>query len=303
MKPRVLLVGCHGRLGQHLLRRLLGEAQVLGLDMAQSSFVVHPDFEYARLEGTSRKALKPHFTGFRPQAVINAAAYTNVDLAEKEKEACWRSNVDLVRALADSCRPARIWLGQVSTDYVFDGHDGPYAESDRPSAEGVYARSKLAAENLLKGEDFPIAIFRTIVLFGKGHGLKPDFFQWAESELRAGREINIVTDQLGNCCWAGDLAKAIRQALYHVRKGLFHVAAHGHVSRFEMACMMADQLGLDKSLIKPILTAGLNQAAPRPLTSGLKVEWTERELDIRFPDIATSLAAWAADRAELWSIN
>lgn len=303
MKPRILLTGCHGRLGQHLLRTLLGEAEVLGLDLAADSFVAHPDFHYGQLEGTSRKALRPWFEDFKPQGVLNAAAWTDVDGAETHKDECWRANVDLVRALADCCRPGHVWMGQVSTDYVFDGTAGPYGPDDQPSPKGVYARSKLAAENLLKGEEFPVAIFRTIVLFGKGHGLKADFLEWATEELSAERPIRVVTDQVGNCCWAMDLARAMQKGLFGFRRGTFHVASRGHVSRHELCRMLAAELGLNADLVQPILSAGLSQAAPRPLQSGLCLEETERALGLRFQPIAETLKAWSQDRPELWLIN
>ena len=300
---RVLLTGCHGRLGQHLLRVLLEEAEVLGLGLEEQSFVLHPAFHYARLEGVSRTELRTHFRAFRPHAVLNAAAWTQVDLAEREKEACWRANVDLVRGLLDCCRPHGTWLGQVSTDYVFDGQAGPYGPEDLPAPRGVYAQSKLAAENLIRGSEVPAAIFRTLVLFGKGHGLAPDFFEWVLRELGAGRGIRVVTDQVGNCCWAMDLARAMKRALLARRVGLFHVAARGRMSRHGMAQLVARLAGLDASLVEEAGTAGLGQAAPRPLQSGLHTEATERELGMALPTIEEALRAWLQDRPEMWCIN
>lgn len=303
MKPRVLLVGCHGRLGQHLLRVLLPETRVLGLDVQPGSFVEHPDFQYARVEGVGRRAFRDAFATFQPDAVLNAAAWTDVDGAERDREACWKLNVDLPRALSELCRARGVWLGQVSTDYVFDGTDGPYETDRRPNARGVYAQSKLAAENLLRGAEIPVLVARTIVLHGKGHGLKPDFLEWATGELSAGRSIRVVTDQTGNCCWALDLARTLKKALLERRRGLVHVASRGRMSRWELARLAARLLGLDEGLVQPVLTAELGQAAPRPLQGGLALEASEKLLGTRFPSIEESLAAWRDDRPELWSIN
>jgi len=302
-RPRILLVGCHGRLGQHLLRVLLPQAEVLGLGLEDHSFVAHAGFHYAPLRGVSRREILPHMRNFRPHAVINAAAFTDVDAAESRREECWRANVELVRSLVACCRPHGLWLGHVSTDYVFDGQSGPYHPDDLPAARGVYAQSKLAAENEVRGGGLPAAIFRTIVLYGKALNVKPDFFEWALRELKAGRPLRVVTDQVGSCCWAMDLARAMGQALMLRRTGIFHAAARGRLSRHAMAVTLARLAGLDETLIRPILTAELGQAAPRPLAGGLVVEETERALDLRFPEIAEALRAWLDDQPDMWLSN
>ncbi|MFA7331685.1 MAG: SDR family oxidoreductase [Candidatus Delongbacteria bacterium] len=291
-RPRVLLTGCNGRLGQHLLPLLVPDCDVLGVGVEEQGPPAAPGLRYVRLTGRGAAAWLELAAGFRPTAVLNAAAYTQVDQAEREREACWRANVDLVRGLLAVCRAHGAWLGQVSTDYVFDGTRGPYAPTDAPHARGVYARSKLAAENLVRGSGLPAAVVRTIVLFGRGERLKPDFFEWAAGELLAGRPIRVVTDQLGNCCWAGDLALALRRALDLRATGLYHAAARGQESRHAMALRLAGLLGADAQLVRPILSAELGQAAPRPLRGGLRVDETEAALGLRFPDIGTALESW-----------
>lgn len=303
VRPRILLVGCHGRLGQHLLRVLLPQAEVLGLGVEEHSFVAHAGFHYAPLRGVSRRELLPHLRHFMPHAVLNAAAYTDVDGAERQREACWRANVELTRSLVACCRPHGVWLGHVSTDYVFDGLNGPYAPEDRPNARGVYAQSKLAAENEVRGSGLPAAIFRTIVLFGKALHVKADFFEWALGQLRMGQEIRVVTDQLGSCCWALDLARAMKEAMNQRHTGIFHVASRGHMSRHAMTLELARLAQLDLSLVKPVVTADLGQAAPRPLRGGLQVDGTERALGMRFPEITEALRTWLADQPETWLSN
>ncbi len=303
MRQRVLLPGCHGRLGQHLLRLLLPDCEVLGLDRQPESFVAHSNFRYQQIQGVSRTALRVPFRDFQPDAVINAAAYTAVDKAEEEREACWQANVDLVRSLVELCRPRGIWLGHVSTDYVFDGADGPYEEDARPAPLNVYGQSKLAGENLVRGAELPAAIVRTIVVYGKGHALAPDFFTWLEGELRAGREVGIVTDQWGNCIWAMELARVLARAMERRASGLYHAGCPDLMSRHEMALAFAGELGLDGDLVRPVATAQLGQAAERPLRSGLDCERTCRELGLSLLGFRESIRAWSADRPELWSIN
>lgn len=303
MTPRVIVCGCHGRLGQHLLRLLLPRCEVLGLGREPRSFVAHPRFHYAPLEGVGKGPLKPLFREFRPDAVLNAAAYTAVDRAEEEREACWQANVDLVRSLADLCRPRSLWLGQVSTDYVFDGEHGPYHETAGPAPLNVYGQSKLAAENLLRGEDTAAAIVRTIVVYGKGVGLGRDFIGWVVDELSAGRRIQVVTDQSGNCIWAMELARVLVAAMDQRRTGLFHAASPEVVTRYELARITARVFGLDENLVVPVASAALAQAARRPARSGLLTDETRRALGVQFLGLEESLRAYKADRSQLWSMN
>jgi dTDP-4-dehydrorhamnose reductase len=303
VKPRILLTGCHGRLGQHLLRVLLENAEIAGIDTADSTFVAHPSFHYFQSTGVGRSHFQSFFKDFRPDAVINAAAWTDVDGAEVHKSSCNQVNVNLVQSLVDLCRVRNVWLGHVSTDYVFGGSAGPYKCDDLPHPLGYYGQSKLTAENLLRGAVSPVAIFRTIVLFGKGYGLKPDFLEWVSESLKQGKTIKVVQDQIGNCCWARDLANTMYHALQSRKTGLYHVASHGDCSRYDLAFKVADVLSLDSSLIKPAKTADLVQKAARPLKGGLVLESSELALGQKFPDLDDTLEAWKSDYPDLWSAN
>ncbi|MCA9782137.1 MAG: NAD(P)-dependent oxidoreductase [Candidatus Cloacimonetes bacterium] len=303
MRQRVLLTGCHGRLGQHLLRLLLPRFDVLGVGRAPGSFVAHSHFRYAPIAGVGRAALKPLFHDFRPDAVLNAAAYTRVDQAEEDREACWQANVDLVRTLSELCHPRGLWLGQVSTDYVFDGEHGPYHESAAPAPLNVYGQSKLAAENLLRGAGGNTAIVRTIVVYGKGHGLGLDFVGWVLQELGAGRPIQVVTDQSGNCIWAMELARLLVQAMEQRRCGLFHAGCEEVLTRYELARTVARIFELDENLVIPVASAQLSQAARRPARSGLLTGETRRQLGIQLLGLEESLRAFKADRSQSWSMN
>ncbi len=299
----MLISGCHGRLGQHLLRLLLPRYEVLGVGRSPASFVAHPQFHYAPLSGVGKASLKPLFHDFRPDAVLNAAAYTAVDRAEEEKEACWQSNVDLVRSLAELCRPRSLWLGQVSTDYVFDGEHGPYGETATPGPLNVYGHSKLAAENLLRGEEMNAAIVRAIVVYGKGLGLGRDFIGWVVDELTAGRSIQVVTDQSGNCIWAMELARVMVSAMEQRKSGLFHAGCDEVVTRYELARITARVFELDEGLVVPVASAALAQAARRPARSGLLTADTRRTLGLQFLGLEESLRAYKADRIQQWSMN
>jgi dTDP-4-dehydrorhamnose reductase len=227
-----------------------------------------------------------------------------VDLAERgEAKPAGRLNVDLVRSLAELCRPRGLWLGQVSTDYVFDGEHGPYHETAAPAPLNVYGQSKLAAENYLRGEQLNAAIVRTIVVYGKGMGLGRDFIGWVVDELSAGRTIQVVTDQSGNCIWAMELARVLEAAMEQRRTGLFHAASPEVLTRYELARMVARVFGLDENAVIPVASAALGQPARRPARSGLLTDETRRSLGVQFLGLEESLRAYKADRSQPWSMN
>jgi dTDP-4-dehydrorhamnose reductase len=303
LKTKVLLLGCHGRLGLHLLRCLLPDCEVLGLGRREETPAHHENFTYARLQGVGKCHLREHFKTFHPDVVMNAAAWTDVDGAESNASECWITNVDLVSALIDLCRPRNVWLAQSSTDYVFAGSPGSHEVDDLTKPLGTYARSKLAAENLLRGCEVPHAIFRTIVLYGHHPRGKKDFFAWALDELRAKRPIRVVDDQVGQACWAMTLAAAMVSAMYRRRHGVFHVASHGRMSRFQMTVRAAEIAGLDTSLIEAISTKDLKQLAPRPMEGGLHLMASEQKLGLKFPTFDDGLWAWLKDKHPDWILQ
>ena len=157
----------------------------------------------------------------------------------------------------------------LSTDYVFDGKHGPYTEDDTPNPISFYGRSKLAAENALTTSGVDYAIVRTMVLFGLGVNIKPNFALWMIDKLKAGESINIVDDQIGNATMIDDLAWGILKLIEKKQTGIFNIAGKDILSRYDFALKICDVFGFNKDLVKRIKTADLNQPAPRPLSSGL----------------------------------
>jgi dTDP-4-dehydrorhamnose reductase len=293
--PRLLLTGCHGRLGQHVLRRLLPSYRILGLGRDAEPRIEHPSFEYRSIHGVSQHELGEIFREFEPESVLNAAAWTDVDGAETKREACRAANLTLVETLATLAERHGAYLCHVSTDYVFDGTAGPY-EVDAPRrALGWYAQTKLDAERELERSGARSGIVRTLVLYGKAVTPKPDFVGWVVRELSAARPVRVVRDQWGNACWAEDLAQACEAMLAHAAEGAFHAASPEILSRFELARLAAIVHGLDADLISPITSAELDQKAPRPHRSGLVTARTETALGVRFHPTREALAACRDD--------
>jgi dTDP-4-dehydrorhamnose reductase len=273
---KVLIIGSNGLLGQKMAEILLrGSPHQVILSSVEAFPSVHlQSAPYHQLDATVRKDVRQLFAGTHPDAVINCAAMTNVDLCETEREAAWKINAAAARVHGST-------LLHVSTDYVFDGENGPYEEDDRPNPLSYYGKSKLAAENTLRTSGVPHLIARTIVLYGYAQGAKPNFVLWLIQSLEQGKSVRIVDDQIGNPTFVDDLAYGLLRALELGKTGVYHLAGREIVNRYDFALHVAKVFGLDAALIHPIKTSALEQPAPRPLHSGLITLKAETELGYR----------------------
>lgn len=266
-RPALLITGVYGLLGQNLVRAFSSTHDVVGVDLPDPSpFAVPGLSRYAKLDITDKTAVARLLADWRPSLLINCAAVTNVDLCEKERDKADAVNHQALRHLLDAAPKARVV--QMSTDYVFDGKAGPYADDAIPNPISWYGATKLRAEAALLSASPAHLAVRTMVLVGRARGLKPDFIHFVRSSLSEKKPIRIVTDQVGNITLASNLAANIRACLEAGMAGIVHLAGSDRLSRFDMALRIAERYGLDPSLITPIKTADLGQAAPRPLSSG-----------------------------------
>ncbi len=277
LKPRALVVGSNGLLGTNLVSLLKDAYDVYGLDLFRAKDAECPGVEYFEGDLTDKKRIVEIVKSLQPNYIFNAAAYTNVDRSESEREVCWKVNAEGVSYLAYAAKLIHAKMIHVSTDYVFDGKNGPYRETDRPNPLGYYAKSKLAGENLLhsSGADFVIA--RTIVLYGYSPTAPDNFVTWAVKQLRNGQAIRIVDDQFSNPTLADELAQALRVLAENDASGVYHVSGRDVFDRYTFTQMLAKVFDLDASLISPVKTSEFQQAAPRPLKSGFVTEKFESE--------------------------
>jgi len=269
IKRRILIAGANGMLGQRVIEFYLSLADVelLATSVEEKSFL--PGVEYIQCDIANRTEIKKIVRDFCPDFIINAAAFTNVDLSETERELAWKINVKGVEYLVEAARIIDSHLIHISTDYVFDGKNGPYSENDTPNPLGYYARTKLASENVLKISGVKNTILRTNVLYGIAKHSRPDFVKWVVDSLRSNKQINIVEDQINNPTFLDDLVMAISSIVELRKEGIYNIGGIEFLSRYDFTLMIADFFKLDKSLIKKIKTEELNQPARRPLKSGL----------------------------------
>jgi len=279
-----LICGANGLLGQRLSLMLStqNDYEVLNTSVERSFVYDKNLFDYNQLDIANRSDVKSLLSSFQPNVILNAAAATNVDWCESNREEAWKINVTAVENLAEAARKVDAHLLHVSTDYIFDGKNGPYDETAKPNPLGYYGKTKLASENAIRSAAIRHTIMRTMVLYGSGIGVKANFALWVINSLKAGKQITVVDDQLGNPTFVGDLAMALIKAFELNREGMFHVGGGNQVSRYDFAMQAAEVFGLDASLIKRIKTSDLAQAAPRPMISGFITLKAETQLGMHF---------------------
>jgi len=290
IKKRILVFGVNGMLGQRLAEFYSRQQGLQLLSCSVEDAPVLSGQEYRQIDITRREDVKDLVYDFYPDVIINAAAYTNVDLSEKEREQAWKTNVKGVEYIAEVSRVIDSHIVHISTDYIFNGKNGPYSEKDKPSPLGYYARTKLASENVLRISGTYFTILRTNVLYGIARNSRPDFVRWVVNSVRGGKQIKIVTDQINNPTFIDDLIQAISKVIEYKKYGVYNIGGKEFLSRYDFTMKIADFFNLDKRLISPITTDELNQPAPRPLKSGLIILKAETELGYKPHSIEESLA-------------
>lgn len=249
---RILLTGAGGQLGTDLVAVLD--------DTHELTAARHADLDVGDARAVDRVV-----SSIRPEVVINAAAWTEVDACESDPLRAHRDNAFAVRALADACGRSGAHLVTISTDYVFDGTKGePYHERDEPNPQSVYGASKLAGER----EAGPGAtIVRTSWISGiGGHNMVRTVLGLLDSHPT----LRFVDDQVGHPTFTADLAPVVAELAVQKRSGTYHVTNQGAVSWFEFARAVAEVAGADPDRVEPIKTVDMPRPAVRPANSRLE---------------------------------
>jgi dTDP-4-dehydrorhamnose reductase len=252
---------------------LRADYQVVGIDR----YVSEGQTDLA-VDITQKERILESITNAAPNVVVHTAAETNVDRCETERDLAHKINVDGTANVAGACSKIRAKLILVSTDYVFDGNKGNYAETDEPNPISFYGLTKLEAERIASTSPKSLTI-RTSVLYG-WHPTKLNFATWVLKGLREGKVLKVVNDHINSPTFADNLADAIRKAIEHDSQDILHIAGDERISRFDFARNVAKQFGLDGSLLCPVEMKDLNWIARRPRDSSLNVGKAEKELGI-----------------------
>lgn len=226
------------------------------------------------LDITSDASIAAAFERFRPEAVVNAAAMTDVDGCERDPEAAHLANAVGPERLARACASAGVRLVHVSTDFVFDGTKRePYVADDEPNPISAYGRTKLAGENAVRGLVPDALVVRTSWVFGVGgKNFASRIFEFAAKSLR----LKGIVDMRSLPTYAPDLAERILDLIDGGCTGTFHVTGGGEPATwFDVARVILDAGGRSDVALEPVTVAELGLPAPRPAYSAMRCLRTE----------------------------
>ena len=248
--------------------------------------------DLAECDLTDAEATGAFVAAQAPGAIVNCAAYTNVDAAEEHEDVALKVNADAAGNLARAGAAVGARIVHLSTDYVFDGeNDRPWLESDHPRPLGAYGRTKLAGEEQVALATPDHAIIRTAWLFGAGG---PNFVDTMLKLAATREEVAVVTDQTGCPTWTGHLAPALVTLAEGSGTGVFHGAGGGRCTWNDLAAETFRRAGV-ACRATPTTSAAFQRPAPRPAWSVLG---TERAPGVVLPDWADGLQGHLDDLKE-----
>ena len=278
---KILLFGKNGQLGWELNRTLMCLGELIALDYPEVNF-------------EKPKDVINIINQIKPDLIVNAAAYTDVDKAEEEPDKARLINAETPGEMARWCKKNNAVIIHYSTDYVFDGTKGlPYTEEDKPNPLNVYGQSKLAGEIAIQQSGAIHMILRTAWVYSmRGNSFVNKVLEWTKKS----DVIRVVDDQISNPTWARALAEITADVIamsiedirsfFSIKGGIYHCAGGGYCSRFQWAQVIIGLLNIDKIIkIVPAKTKDFKTQAERPLFSALR--------SVRFAEVfKISLTNW-----------
>lgn len=284
MRNKILLFGKRGQLGKELCKILTTTSTEL---FAYSS---------QEINVSNTRQLQYLIQEIKPQLIINASAYTNVDRAEEEVELAKSVNATAPSVMAECAKKISAGFIHFSTDYVFDGKNNvPYTEDQTPNPLNVYGKSKLEGEQAISQIGGAFFIFRTSWVYSLySDNFVTKVLLWARQK----ETLQIVTDQIGSPTWAQALAQVIGDLIKKYTpnikndSGIYHLGGKGSVSRYDFAkeiLRLDPKGGHVTKILKPALTLNFPTPAVRPLNTALNCSKFEQVFNLQLPNWNESL--------------
>jgi dTDP-4-dehydrorhamnose reductase len=271
---KILITGSNGLLGQHLVDYCIAKTiDFLATSNGSNRNSKLDEGHYSILDIRDKNQIEKIFDQYKPTHVIHTAALTNVDYCELNPAECHETNVVATQLLFEASKKCNAHFEFVSTDFVFDGENGPYKETDKVNPLSIYAKSKVDAEAYIIQSDYKNwSIARTIIVYGKGENLsRGNLLSWSKETLLKGEKINIVNDQYRAPTFAGDLAYGCMQIVEKNQSGIFHLSGPETFSIYDIVKKVALYFKCNVELINPISSATLSQPAKRPPKTGFDI--------------------------------
>lgn len=279
---KVLITGSNGLLGQKLVSLLLTKevkviATGLGPDRTEN---IDSNYSYHKLDITNEGEVDELIGQHQPDVVVNTAAMTNVDQCETEKEGCRKLNVDAVKYIVKACETYNAFLVHLSTDFIFDGKNGPYLEDDIANPISFYGQSKLDAEEIVKQSKAEWSILRTVLVYGVVPNMsRSNIILWVKDSIENRKNIKVVTDQWRTPTLVEDLAMGCYLTATKRAKGIFNISGKDMLTPYDMAIKTANYFNLDQSYIAKADSSTFSQTAKRPAKTGFVIDKAVENID------------------------
>lgn len=295
---KVLITGSNGLLGQHLIpvfvQNKTYDVIATGRGANRSPQRDHYIYEAVNLRdaGSVQQLVQKH----QPDLIIHSGAMSQVDDCEKNKDACWDTNVGATRYLVNAAEKINASFIFLSTDFVFDGLNGPYDEEAPVNPINYYGTSKAAAERLVRNSKLSWAIVRTVLVYGVSNDPhRSNMITWVKNNLQQGKKIKVVDDQWRTPTLCQDLATGCLLLAEKKATGVFNISGNEVLTPYDMALKTAEYFQLDTSLIEKISSKSLAQPAARPAKTGLIIDKAVKELGYQPHSFAEGLDIVAAE--------
>jgi dTDP-4-dehydrorhamnose reductase len=288
-KAKSLLIGASGQLGAQMYHLLGPDRCLVSSRRAAQPGQIPLDLAALATVDDAERALDTHSL----DVIYCIAGMTAVDACEDTPELAHNINCRGPEMLAHIATRRNIPFVYFSTEYVFDGIDGPYAETDPTNPLSVYGRSKLEGEQRILDTHPNPLILRTTVVYGPDRQRK-NFLYTLKRLLASGQTMRVPIDQISTPTCNEDLAQAAVELVDSKTSGIIHACGPDLLSRFDFALQAAQILGLDASLVQGVTTAELSQKAPRPLNAGMITDRLRQTLrNTRMRTNAEAIEAWS----------
>ena len=280
MKKKILVTGSNGLLGQKLVHLIASsDYDLIATARGENRMIFQEGYTYARMDITKESDVNEVLENYRPDYIINTAAMTNVDQCEEDKQGCDLLNVTAVQYLVNACSKLNIHLIHLSTDFIFDGEAGPYAEEAEANPVSYYGESKLKAEEIVQSCTAPWAIARTVLVYGICEGMsRSNIILWVKHSIENKKPINVVNDQWRSPTLAEDLAQGCFLIAENNATGIYNISGEDFLNPYQMAIFTADYFNLDKSYITETDGSKFSQKAKRPPKTGFIIDKARKEL-------------------------
>jgi len=279
----VLVIGASGFIGSSLVGQLSVRNRVLG------TFCNRAVRGLVRLDMRNIGEIEDVARSFHPHVILVSAANPNVEYCEEHRDETWETNVKGTENVAKIAQRVEAKLVYFSSDYVFDGKDGPYGEGDTPNPISAYGKQKLASEELVRQMLEDHLVVRTTVVYG-WEAEEKNFVMRMIRRLRNGHSMRVPNDQVGTPTYVDNLAAAVTELIEKDKQRTYHIVGPDLLDRYSFAKVVAEVFSLNPELLIPVPTSELGQKARRPLKAGLKTAKAQRELETQLVGVREGLA-------------